>query len=95
MGDFSDVNVFLEIITLIVLKMAFILITTLNPILNNHHELEKIIWTVPGGSEIFLEKNQNFTQKGNQSYKYSIPAILRSLKKSLPAQHWSRPADLI
>jgi hypothetical protein len=36
--------------------MTSISITTPNPILNNHHELEKINWTVPGGSEIFLKK---------------------------------------
>jgi hypothetical protein len=53
--------------------MASISTTTLNPILNNHHELEKINWTVPGGFEMFLKKIQNFTQKGNQSYKYKRP----------------------
>jgi hypothetical protein len=35
--------------------------------------LEKINWTVRGGSEIYIFKIQNFTQKGNQSYKYKIP----------------------
>jgi hypothetical protein len=44
--------------------MAFASITTLNPILNNHHELEKINWTIPWGSKIFLKKKSKLYPKG-------------------------------
>jgi hypothetical protein len=60
--------------------------TTLNSILNNHHELKKKFnhtWSF----QTFFRKFQNFTQKGIQSYKIYNTWDCMFSSKSIPTQH--------
>ncbi len=58
--------------------------TTLNPILNNHHELEKLNWTVPGGSKIFFKKFKTLPKRLTKVINIEYLGFYDLLKNNYP-----------